>query len=53
METVGILTCAPPVEHAFDLGKAGKMWKHGGGGSEYREIFGEADPAENRLYTVK
>lgn len=29
------------------------MQKHGSGGSEYRDIFVEANPAEDRLYTVK
>jgi hypothetical protein len=29
------------------------MRKHGGGGSEYRDIFLEVDPTEDRLYTVK
>jgi hypothetical protein len=29
------------------------MQKHGSGGSEYRDIFVEADPTEDRLYTVK
>ena len=29
------------------------MQKHGRGGSEYRDIFIEADPTEDRLYTVK
>jgi hypothetical protein len=29
------------------------MQKHGGGGSEYKDIFVEADPTEDRLYTVK
>jgi len=29
------------------------MQRHGGGGSEYRDIFVEADPTEQRLYTVK
>jgi hypothetical protein len=28
------------------------MQKHGGGGSEYRDIFIEVDPAEDRLLTV-
>lgn len=29
------------------------MQRHGAGGSEYKDIFVEADPAENKLYTVK
>lgn len=29
------------------------MQKHGGGGSEYKDIFVEADPTEDKLYTVK
>jgi hypothetical protein len=29
------------------------MQKHGAGGSEYRDIFAEVDPPENKLYTVK
>jgi len=29
------------------------MQKHGAGGSEYRDIFLEADPTEDTLYTVK
>ena len=29
------------------------MQKHGGGGSEYKDIFIEADPAEDTLHTVK
>jgi hypothetical protein len=29
------------------------MQRHGAGGSEYKDIFIEADPAENKLYTVK
>jgi len=29
------------------------MQKHGSGGSEYKDIFIEADPAEDVLYTVK
>lgn len=29
------------------------MQKHGSGGSEYRDIFVEVDPTEDRLYTVK
>jgi hypothetical protein len=29
------------------------MQKHGGGGSEYKDIFIEADPTGDRLYTVK
>jgi hypothetical protein len=29
------------------------MQKHGAGGSEYRDIFLEADPMEDKLYTAK
>jgi hypothetical protein len=29
------------------------MMKHGGGGSEYKDIWVEADPTEDKLYTVK
>ena len=29
------------------------MQRHGAGGSEYKDIFVEADPVEKRLYTVK
>jgi len=29
------------------------MQRHGAGGSEYKDIFVEADPKENTLYTVK
>lgn len=29
------------------------MMKHGGGGSEYKDIFIEVDPTEDKLYTVK
>lgn len=29
------------------------MQKHGSGGSEYKDIFVEPDPTEDRLYTVK
>jgi hypothetical protein len=29
------------------------MMRHGGGGSEYKDIWVEADPTEDKLYTVK
>jgi hypothetical protein len=29
------------------------MMKHGGGGSEYKDIWVEVDPTEDKLYTVK
>ena len=29
------------------------MMKHGGGGSEYKDIWVEDDPTEDKLYTVR
>ena len=29
------------------------MFRHGGGASEYKDIYVEANPKEDRLFTVK